>query len=490
MRQLPRLQSDSHEIAADNGMAVNMNAAAQDSQAGLSLTQMLAILRSNWKTSLIVWLALSAIAAIAIKFLPKTYTAMSSMIVNIDNKDTLANTAFPVEIMNSYVATQAEMMTTPAVLLTVVDRLNLTADKDLTAGFRGDPAALRDYVERNVGYGVSVDQGRGGQLIYISASARDPQKAAAIANMIATVYLEQESRRMNDPAGERAKRYGEQLQQLQAKVNAAQEKLDNFRKQKGVTDLSKTDAEDNNVDPDTQALTSLQDRLLDAENQVRALEAKLAGGSGSASSEALSSQAVQQLQSQLHTQQANLASISAIYGPQHPQVLALKSQIASTQHALNSELGNLGENTQSQLQQARALVNKYERAVEDQRAKVLKMRDVQGEGAQLELELDSASSVYKKALDGYDQIMFQSAGSFTNVSMVDRAVPPTKPTKPNKFNLLMLGTIVSLGLATGVPFLYELLFNRRIRCKDDIERSFGIPVLAQFDAFAAAGEHA
>jgi hypothetical protein len=31
------------------------------------------------------------------------------------------------------------------------------------------------------------------------------------------------------------------------------------------------------------------------------------------------------------------------------------------------------------------------------------------------------------------------------------------------------------------PLIYELLFNRRLRCRDDIERMFGIPVLAQFD---------
>jgi len=32
----------------------------------------------------------------------------------------------------------------------------------------------------------------------------------------------------------------------------------------------------------------------------------------------------------------------------------------------------------------------------------------------------------------------------------------------------------------GVPFFYELLLDRRVRCRDDIERSLGIPVLAQF----------
>jgi hypothetical protein len=40
--------------------------------------------------------------------------------------------------------------------------------------------------------------------------------------------------------------------------------------------------------------------------------------------------------------------------------------------------------------------------------------------------------------------------------------------------------MASFGLAVGGPFAYELLLNRRIRCRDDLERSFRIVLLAQF----------
>jgi polysaccharide biosynthesis transport protein len=32
---------------------------------------------------------------------------------------------------------------------------------------------------------------------------------------------------------------------------------------------------------------------------------------------------------------------------------------------------------------------------------------------------------------------------------------------------------------------YEILVNRRLRCRDDVERDFGIPVLAEFDRIAS-----
>jgi hypothetical protein len=43
-----------------------------------------------------------------------------------------------------------------------------------------------------------------------------------------------------------------------------------------------------------------------------------------------------------------------------------------------------------------------------------------------------------------------------------------------------MGMVAGLGVGIGGPLVYGLLFNRRLRCRDDIERSFGIPVLAQF----------
>jgi len=89
--------------------------------------------------------------------------------------------------------------------------------------------------------------------------------------------------------------------------------------------------------------------------------------------------------------------------------------------------------------------------------------------------------VYKRALDGYDQIMFASVGNYSTVSFVSRATPPVVAAKPKKPRLMMISAIVGLLLGVAVPMGYELLLNRRQRCSDDFERDFAIPVLAQFE---------
>jgi hypothetical protein len=48
---------------------------------------------------------------------------------------------------------------------------------------------------------------------------------------------------------------------------------------------------------------------------------------------------------------------------------------------------------------------------------VLRIREIQDQGAKFALELASAQAVYKKALDGHDQVMFASSGGYRNVDV-------------------------------------------------------------------------
>ena len=78
--------------------------------------------------------------------------------------------------------------------------------------------------------------------------------------------------------------------------------------------------------------------------------------------------------------------------------------------------------------------------------------------------------------------MFASVGDYRNVQVVSRATSPTRASKPNKIKLLLMAAVAALGLGLVLPLLYELLMDRRLRCRDDIERAFRIPVLMEFNA--------
>jgi succinoglycan biosynthesis transport protein ExoP len=269
------------------------------------------------------------------------------------------------------------------------------------------------------------------------------------------------------------------LAELRAKATAAQDKVTAFRRLNGLNDIRAS-----STDSEAQNLHNLQERLQETQNLRRSLEAKESGEQASAD-EALASTTVQQLKTLLSNQTSDLAKLSATYGPQHPKVRELNSQIALTRQSLANETHALSENTITGLTRARELEQKYIRAVADEQAKVLALRQAQDEGGKLLLELESAQSVYKHALDGYDQIMFAAVANHTNVGFVSRAVAPIKASKPNKVNLMLMALAAGIGLGLGIPAIYELFFNRRLRCRDDMEREFGIAVLTQLESVPA-----
>jgi polysaccharide biosynthesis transport protein len=434
---------------------------------GISLLQVLAILRAYWKYTAIIGFGLTILSAAVIKYLPKTYTATVTLVVDTNSKGPLATQEYQTDRPDVYLATQTELMLSPVMLLPVVDKLNLMQDQYFTATFSGDQRALREFVAKILSANLKLELGRGGQLMYVSARASDPNRAAEIANAVVDQYLAE--------ARLRAQRYSLQLADLRAKVAAAQDNIAAFRQQKGITDVTPT------TDTESQALTVLEGKLLEAQNLRRSLEAKAIGDRAS-TDEGLASAQIQQLEDKLRDLQSQRAQLSTIYGPQHPKIVALESQIALTKKAVNDETDKLRNNSSTELSQAKALEQKYLQAVQDQRNEELRLRGLQGQGARLELELDSAQSVYKKALDGYEQDMFASVG--TNVSVLSRAAPPVYANRPSKGQLLAFCMLLSFGFGAAGPFLYELYFNRRMRCRDDLERDFGLRVLAQFDAIS------
>ena len=447
---------------------------------GLSLAQIFAIVRAYQKKSLLIAAVLLALAAIVIKLLPRTYAATAALMMNYEINDPMGGKEFPIGLLGSYISTQMEIMQSAEVLFPVVDSLKLTQDNEFASGFSSRPDNLRDWVKGNLLKNLTIEQGKyGSQLIYITADSKDATKAAQIANTLANVYMSQQLTRVNDPATDRAVRYSAQLADLKGKVTAAQDKVTAFRQRTGITELQAS-----NTDTEEALLTSLEQRYQEAQNLRRNAEVKQSGNQ-SVSGDVIASNLVQGLKTQLALQQAQLAQARTTLGPNHPRVVELQSQIAATQNSINGEIGTYTRGTASELSAAQLLERKLAGAVSEQRAKVLGVRKFQDEGAKLLLELESAQTVYKRALEGYDQIMAAAGGKYSNVTLVSRAQVPLEAARPKKMKLFLAAALAALLCGLLGPLAYELILNRRVRCRDDLERDLGVPVLAEFEAVVA-----
>ena len=439
------------------------------------MAQILAMLLAHWKMSVLIAAAVVVAAGVITKLMPKTYLGVATLMVNNMANDPLAvqNGA---GLLTNYVATQVELLQSTEVLDAVIERLGLTRDPEFAAGNRGGDATLRDWVESKLRKSIDIEPGRAGaQLIYITAAAHNSVQAADIANAVAEVFTEQQDSRTNGPTSERGTRYAAELADLKSKVTAAQNAADQFRNRSGTIDL------DAKVDVEMDTLTGLERRLEEARNAMRASQAQGAGNQ-SVSAPVMASETMRTLRAEDARLRSRMSQLRTTLGPNHPQIVELQSQIDANNRSLTAALATYSSAASSDIAVASNQVASLERAVADQRQKVLEGRRNRDEGAKYQLELESAQAAYKRALDGYDQIMFVHS---TNITVAGRARPPLKADKPNAIKNLLVGAFLGLGLGLVLPFGFELL-NRRVRCRDDLERDFGIPILTEFQAVRAA----
>lgn len=448
---------------------------------GISLTQVATIVWAYRKISAIIAVSFILLAAGVIKLLPKTFTSTAQLMVNYQVNDPLGGSEFPTTLLAGYMATQVQIMQSPEVFGAVVDELKLTENKEFTAGYNGK-TSLRDYAKSTLAKKLDISSGQSGsQLLYVTASSSDPGVAAQIANAIATTYASQQVRRLTDPAVERAERYTKELEDLKQKVDIAQDRVSEFRRRTGIPELGVTESE-----IEQSKLNSLDVQLLDAQNQRRAFEAKRSENQGS-TTQVMNSPVVTGLKSQLSTLEAELAQARTTLGEQHPRIIELRSRIETTKQSIQKEVGAYSDNANTELTAARELEAKLLAARNQQKAQVMTVRSQMDEGKKLLLELDSAKQSYKGMLDNFDKVKAAATGGYTNVSIASRAEVPVQSTKPKKAKLLILAVFGGIFLGMAAPLLYELLLNRRIRCRDDLEKDMGIPVLAELNATQAAG---
>lgn len=154
----------------------------------------------------------------------------------------------------------------------------------------------------------------------------------------------------------------------------------------------------------------------------------------------------------LETRKAELeqkqAEMASKYTADHPAMREINGQIT----AINKQIGELN-NTLKQLP------------------------DVQRQYLQLYREVEVKTQLYTALLNSYQQLRIAKAGEIGNVRIVDTAVEPIAPIKPQKFLVLILS--IFIGAFIGILFaLLRNMLRTGIKDSSQIENELDLPVYA------------
>ena len=439
---------------------------------------------ARWRTVAITVAVFLVLAIIASLFV-KSYEARASLVIEFPSLDPLTGQARSTALADSYRATQIDLMTSQNVMLGVVDELGLAEDPKIRADFDVDDSGdgpLRQRLASNLGEQVEVRAGEVSQLLVVSYRGDDPKRSAAIVNAVIDQYMKASESMATDPARQRLGQYSKFLDGLRAKVDQAQDELTQARQRFGVIDSASAENVDTSRLNDLGTrLNAAQARLQSAQAEVNQIEAARSSGQPiTAQADVLDSNVVQDLKNRLAGFLAERAEIAESLGPNHPRIRAIDGQIGTVRARLRDEIDAYLAAARQTVKAGRGEVDALQGNYDAARTDVM---DKQTKRARLDSyrrRLDSASQVYEAALSSYDQVLGGSELSAQNVSVITRAIAPTKTAGLSLKRKLFLAVILGVIVGVMIALLQELL-DRRVRAAEDIERELELPVLGELE---------
>lgn len=330
-------------------------------------------------------------------------------------------------------------------------------------------AAARDTAQRSAATAVSpgriahflnrlkVSQSPGSPVIQISYRGESPSEAARVVNQVIDSFRALKAEQIGKLFAVEKQYVETELQRRRAALLAVERQMADFRKENGLVEGAGLAAKARQVGALDSQLVLAQVEAEKAASRWRQVDTLLRSGDMAAVGAAVDSPLVRRFREKEVDLRNRISEMRNEYGPRHPALIDVQSQLADLRTSIHRELRNL----------VRAM--KDEAAVAQQKVKTLQQRvdQLEGDIAQaesagrglLELELEAESlretvrSLLKQSMTLGDQARDLAVAKL--VSVISPAYEPAGPVFPTRKNILSLAVAAALLMALLTALLAE-----------------------------------
>ncbi|WP_315779465.1 MULTISPECIES: exopolysaccharide transport family protein [unclassified Bradyrhizobium] len=318
-----------------------------------------------------------------------------------------------------------------------------------------DERVMDAYYERLTVY--AVDKSR---VLVVEFQSQDPALAAQVANSIADGYLVVQQNARQAQAKSASQWLAGEIQGLRKKVEDAEARVETFRaKGNSFTGTNNTSLSNQQMGETNTQLNNARTRKSDAEAKARLIREMLQGGQPIEASEVLNSETMRVLQDRRVALRAQLAEQSSTLLDAHPRIKELKAQIAEVDRNIRDEAGKISRSLDNDARLAGAQVDSLNASLEQAKKQASSTNDQDVKLRALEREAKSQRDLLEAYLAKYRE-------ADTRVSLdtpaaegriISRAVVSNTPAYPKKLPIVLIATLATLMLTSGVVITGELL---------------------------------
>ena len=165
----------------------------------------------------------------------------------------------------------------------------------------------------------------------------------------------------------------------------------------------------------------------------------------------------------------------------HPQVIEAQASIAELRDRIAAEASRVNTSVAINSAVSQQRESQIREALEQQREKVLKMKEQRDEASVLLRDVESAQRTYESINARLSQVAIEGQSNQTNVSIIKQAMPPSEPSSPRIMINMILAVLAGGMLAIIVGLTLEIR-DRRLRTDFDVTELLELPVLGSIPA--------
>jgi polysaccharide biosynthesis transport protein len=314
---------------------------------------------------------------------------------------------------------------------------------------------LDAYYDRFTAY--AVDKSR---VIVVEFQSRNPDLAAQVANSIADNYLVLQQGARRDQARSAGQWLAGEIENLRKKVAEAESRVEDFRSKSSLfVGTNNTTLSNQQMGELNTQLNNARSLKSDAESKARLIREMLQTGKPIEASEVLNSELIRRLSEQRVTLRAQLAEQSSTLLDNHPRIKELKAQLADLDRQIRDEASKLSRSLDNDARIASGRVEGLSANLD-----LLKKQASSANGQDVQLRaLDREAKAQRDLLESY-LAKYREATTRENIEaapadgrIISRASVSNSPAYPKKLPIVLIATLATLMLSTGLIVTGELL---------------------------------
>ena len=384
------------------------------------------------------------------------------------------------EDTETYIETQTKILQSETLALMTIKSLDLArypefgGSPNSIAWQHAGPTASRPAILGAFLGRLSVKRVPQSRLIEVHFEAEDPQLAAQVVNTHLQNYVEENFRSKYDATTQASNWLSAELEELRIKVEKSEDARIAYQRENQIWQI------DEKQDITTQKLADLSKAVTDAQTDVAQKEAlyRMAiSGNVDALPAAQHDDVISNLLKRKSDLDESYAEALDQYGPNYPKVVRLQAQQKEVEQNLAAARKTMVESVEQEFTTARSHVELLQEALDKQKAEANDLAEKLVQYHILQHDAESNKQLYDGLLQKLKEAGITAGLRSSNIRVVDPALAPASPSRPQKARNILLAVLVGLVGGVGLALFREYLDNT-VKSPDDIEALTGLPSLA------------